>query len=308
LRIAVMGSGGVGGYFGARLARGGADVVFIARGAHLEAMRNHGLRIENENEPIELPEVNATDDPSSIGLVDLILFAVKLWDTETAAKSLLPAIGPETGLISFQNGVQKDDMLRPIVGEAALMGGVGYVATTISRPGVIAQTGTMQRLLFGEFDGRRSKRVEDFHEACVAGGINAEISPDIRPEIWQKFVFLVALSGATTSMRMALGPIRENPQTRQFFLDLMKEVVAVGRARGIALPADYAEQRMNFADGLPRDMIASMYHDLQQGKPLELAWLSGAMVDIGSEVGVPTPVNRAVRDVLLLHAHGRTCE
>jgi 2-dehydropantoate 2-reductase len=303
-----MGSGGVGGYFGARLARGGADVVFIARGAHLEAMRNHGLRIENENEPIELPEVNATDDPSSIGLVDLILFAVKLWDTETAAKSLLPAIGPESGLISFQNGVQKDDMLRPIVGEAALMGGVGYVATTISRPGVIAQTGTMQRLLFGEFDGRRSKRVEDFHEACVAGGINAEISPDIRPEIWQKFVFLVALSGATTSMRMALGPIRENPQTRQFFLDLMKEVVAVGRARGIALPADYAEQRMNFADGLPRDMIASMYHDLQQGKPLELAWLSGAMVDIGSEVGVPTPVNRAVRDVLLLHAHGRTCE
>jgi ketopantoate reductase len=123
--------------------------------------------------------------------------------------------------------------------------------------GVIAQTGTMQRLLFGEFDGRRSKRVEDFYRICVAGGINAEISPDIRREIWQKFVFLVALSGATTSMRMALGPIRENPRTRQFFLDLMKEVVAVGRARGIALPADYAEQRMNFADGLPRDMIAS---------------------------------------------------
>ena len=308
MRIAIMGSGGVGGYFGARLARGGADVVFIARGAHLEAMRKHGLRIENEHEPIELPKVNATDDPSSIGRVDLILFAVKLWDTESAAKLLLPALGPGTGLISFQNGVQKDDMLRPIVGEAALMGGVGYVATAISRPGVIAQTGTMQRLLFGEFDGRRSKRVEDFHRACVAGGINAEISPDIRREIWQKFVFLVALSGATTSMRMALGPIRENPLTRQFFLDLMKEVVAVGRARGIALPADYAEQRMNFADGLPLDMIASMYHDLQQGKPLELAWLSGAVVDIGAAVSVPTPVNRAVRDVLLLHAHGRACE
>ena len=303
-----MGSGGVGGYFGARLARGGADVVFSARGAHLEAMRKHGLRIENEHEPIELPKVNATDDPSSIGKVDLILFAVKLWDTESAAQLLLPALGPGTGLISFQNGVQKDDMLRPIIGETALMGGVGYVATAISRPGVIAQTGTMQRLLFGEFDGRRSKRVEDFHEACVAGGINAEISPDIRREIWQKFVFLVALSGATTSMRMALGPIRENPLTRQFFLDLMKEVVAVGRARGIALPADYAEQSMNFADTLPHDMIASMYHDLQQGKPLELAWLSGAVVDIGLTVGVPTPVNRAVRDVLLLHAHGRACE
>ncbi|MGA7427050.1 MAG: 2-dehydropantoate 2-reductase N-terminal domain-containing protein [Rhodoplanes sp.] len=177
MRIAIMGSGGVGGYFGARLAKGGADVVFIARGPHLEAMRKHGLRIENEHEPIELPKVNATDDSSSIGRVDLILFAVKLWDTESAAKSLLPAIGPDTGLISFQNGVQKDDMLRPIVGEAALMGGVGYVATAISRPGVIAQTGTMQRLLFGEFDGRPSKRVEDFHRACVAGGINAEISP-----------------------------------------------------------------------------------------------------------------------------------
>lgn len=164
MRIAVMGSGGVGGYFGARLARGGADVVFSARGAHLEAMRKHGLRIENEHEPIELPKVNATDDPSSIGRVDLILFAVKLWDTESAAQLLLPAIGPETGLISFQNGVQKDDMLRPIIGETALMGGVGYVATAISRPGVIAQTGTMQRLLFGEFDGRRSKRVEDFQK------------------------------------------------------------------------------------------------------------------------------------------------
>ena len=305
MRIAIMGSGGVGGYFGARLAKGGADVVFIVRGPHLEAMRKRGLRIENEHEPIELPKVNATDNPSSIGRVDLILFAVKLWDTESAAKSLLPAIGPDTGLISFQNGVQKDDMLRPIVGEAALMGGVGYVATAISRPGVIAQTGTMQRLLFGEFDGRPSKRVEDFHRACVAGGINAEISPDIRREIWQKFVFLVALSGATASMRMPLGPIRENPLTRQFLLDLMKEVVAVGRARGIALPADYAEQRLNFADGLPRDMIASMYHDLQQGKPLELAWLSGGVVDLGTAADVPTPVNRAVRDILLLHANGR---
>ena len=300
-----MGSGGVGGYFGARLAKGGADVVFIARGPHLEAMRKHGLRIENEHEPIELPKVNATDDSSSIGRVDLILFAVKLWDTESAAKSLLPAIGPDTGLISFQNGVQKDDMLRPIVGEAALMGGVGYVAAAISRPGVIAQTGTMQRLLFGEFDSRRSKRIEDFHRVCVAGGINAEISSDIRREIWQKFVFLVALSGATASMRMSLGPIRENPLTRQFFLDLMKEVVAVGRAHGIALPADHAEQRLNFADSLPRDMIASMYHDLQAGKPLELPWLSGGVVDLGAAAGVPTPVNRAVRDVLLLHARGR---
>lgn len=305
MRIAVMGSGGVGGYFGARLVKGGADVVFIARGAHLAAMRQHGLRIENDREPIELSKIDVTDDASRIGRVDLILFAVKLWDTEAAARSLLPAIGPDTGLISFQNGVQKDDMLRPIIGDAALIGGVGYVATAISKPGVIAQIGTMQRLLFGEFDGRVSKRIEDFHQVCTAGGINAEISPDIRREIWQKFVFLVGLSGATTSMRMPLGQIRDNPLTRQFLLDLMKEALAVGCAHGIALPADYAEQRLAFADGLPHDMIASMYHDLQAGKRLELPWLSGGVVDLGAAVGIPTPMNRAVRDILLLHAQGR---
>lgn len=303
MRIAVMGSGGVGGFFGAKLAKAGADVTFVARGAHLEAIRSHGLRIESEYEPIDLPKVKATGDPSSIGKLDLVLFAVKLWDTRSAAESLLPSIGPDTAVISFQNGVQKDDMLRPIVGDAALMGGVGYVATAISRPGVIAQTGPMQRLLFGEYDGRRSKRVEEFHRACLAGGINAEISADIRLEIWQKFVFLVALSGTTASMRKAIGPIRENPLTRRFFLDLMKEVVAVGRAHGVALAEDYAEQRMSFADGLPHDMIASMYHDLQAGKPLELPWLSGGVVDLGEAVGVPTPANRAVRDILLLHAH-----
>jgi 2-dehydropantoate 2-reductase len=305
LRIAVMGSGGVGGYFGARLAKGGADVVFIARGAHLDAMRKHGLRIENDREPITLPHVDVTDDAGSIGEVDLILFAVKLWDTETAARSLLPSIGPATALISFQNGVQKDDLLRRVVGDDVLMGGVGYVATAINRPGVIGQTGTMQRLLFGEFDGRHSKRVEEFHRACVSGGINAEISPDIGREIWQKFVFLVALAGTTASMRAPIGKIRENPLTRQFLLDLMKEVVAVGRARGVALPADFAERRLEFADGLPPDMIASMYHDLQAGKPLELRWLSGGVVDLGEEMGVATPMNRAVRDILLLHEAGR---
>jgi len=299
-----MGSGGVGGYFGARLQMGGADVTFIARGAHLQAMKECGLSIESEHEPIRLPKVKATDDPAAIGPVDLVLFAVKLWDTEKAAQSLLPIMGPDTGLISFQNGVQKDDILRPIAGAGVVMGGVGYVATAISRPGVIAQTGTMQRLLFGEFDGRRSRRAEAFLAVCKSGGINAEISPDIRREIWQKFVFLVGLSGTTASMRLPIGPIRENSFTRQFLLDLMKEVVAVGRAQGVALPEDFAEQRLAFADGLPADMIASMFHDLKEGKPLELRWLSGGVVDLGAKVGVPTPVNRAVRDVLMLHAEG----
>ncbi|MGD9922243.1 MAG: ketopantoate reductase family protein [Pseudorhodoplanes sp.] len=305
MRILIMGSGGVGGVFGARLARGGADVIFVARGAHLAAMRKSGLRIEGGADPIALPEANATDDPATAGRVDMILFAVKLGDTESAARMLLPCIGPETGLISFQNGVRKDDMLRPIVGDAALVGGTSYVSAAITAPGVITQTGTMQGLAFGEFDGRRSKRVEDFHEACLAGGIQSEISPDINLVIWEKFAFLASVAGTTTSMRAPVGAIRENPMTRQFLQDLMQEIVDVGRARGVTFAPDFVEKRMSFADTLPASMIASMYHDLQSGKPLELRWLNGSVVDLGAETGVPTPLNRAVRDILILHAKGR---
>jgi len=305
VRIAVMGSGGVGGFFGARLVRGGADVTFIARGAHLAAMRDHGLAIESTDESLHLPKVSVTDDPATIGPVDLVMFGVKLWDTEAAARSLLPIMGPDTALVSFQNGVQKDDLLRPIVGEAALIGGVAYVGTNISRPGVIAQKGPMQRLVFGEYDGRRSQRVEAFLAACRRGGINAEISPDIRREIWQKFVFLAGMAAVTASTRRPLGPVRSNPVTRQFFLDLMREVVAVGRAHGVAIPPDFAEQRLAFADTLHPDMTASMHHDLETGRPLELQWLSGGVVDLGAKVAVATPLHRAVRDMLILHAGGR---
>ena len=299
-----MGSGGVGGYFGARLVQGGADVTFVARGAHLAAMRANGLAIESAHETIRLPKVSATDDPRSIGPVDMVLFSVKLWDTESAAQSLLPIVGKDTGIISFQNGVQKDDTLRKIFGADAVMGGVAYMATTIGRPGVIAQTGTMQRMIFGEYDGRRSPRVEALLAAAKTGGINAELSSDIRRAIWEKYVFLVGLSGSTTSTRFPLGPIRSNSHTRQFLLDLMREAVAVGRAQGVALPEDYAEQRLAFVDGLPVDMTSSMHHDLERGRPLEVRWLSGGIAAMGAAAGVPTPNNRAVYDMLVLHADG----
>jgi len=305
LRIAIMGSGGVGGYLGARLQRGGADVTFIARGAHLAAMRENGLTIESTHEPIRLPKVNATDDPRTIGPVDIVLFAVKLWDTESAARSLLPIVGPTTGIISLQNGVQKDDLLRGIFGVPAVMGGAAYMATTIGRPGVIVQTGSFQRMVFGEYDGKRSPRAQALLDAALSGGINAEISDDIRRALWEKYVFLVAISGATTSMRMPLSPIRENPRTRQFLLDLLREAVAVGRAQGVALPEDFVEQRISFIDGLPADMRASMAHDLQRGQRLEVQWLSGGVADMGAALGVPTPANRAVYDILVLHADGR---
>jgi 2-dehydropantoate 2-reductase len=303
MRIAIMGSGGLGGYFGARLVQGGADVHFVARGKHLEAMRARGLRIEGP-QPIHVPKVNATNDPREIGVADVVMLCVKLWDTESAIEQIRPMVGPNTAIISFQNGVLKDQYLRAAFDERQLMGGVGYVATTIGEPGVILQTGPMQRLLFGEFDGSRSARGEALLAACVAGGINAELSGNILREIWQKYVFLVALSGTTTTIRKPLGPIRSNPQTRAFFLDVMREVVAVGRAHGVTLPEDYADVRMKFADDLPADMTASMHHDLERGNRLEVRWLSGGVVELGRAKGVPTPLNRAIADILALHAEG----
>jgi 2-dehydropantoate 2-reductase len=305
MRIAVMGSGGFGGYFGALLARGGADVTFVARGVHLEVMRREGLRVEGGSAQFHLEQVRATDDPHEIGPVDLVMVCVKLWDTEGALSQIRPLVGPETALVSFQNGVLKDSFLRSAYDEAHVLGGVGYVATTISRPGVIARTGPLERLIVGEFDGRRSPRVEAFHAACVAGGINAEISGDIRREIWEKFVFLVGLSATTATMRVPIGPIREHPQTRAFLLDVMREVVAVGRAHGVPLPEDYAEQRLSFADGVAPEMTSSMYHDLERGKPLEVRWLSGGVVELGREVGIEAPLNRAVADILCLRASGQ---
>ena len=305
MKIAMMGSGGVGGFFGGRLAKAGCDVSFVARGAHLAAMREHGLTIENGPQGnIHVPKVTVTDDPASIGPVDLVIFSVKLWDTEAAAKQAAPLVGPGTAILSLQNGVIKDDIMRRVFGEPAVMGGVCYVATHISRPGVIHQTGTMQRIVVGEYDGRKSKRAEELHAALAKSGVTAELSDDVRRSIWEKYVFLVGLSATTTSMRRTLGPIRSNPQTRAFLQDIMREVVAVGRAHGVALPEDYADNRMAFGDSLPADMTSSMHHDLGKGNRLEVDWLSGGVVKLGREKGIPTPCNRAVCDILALHAGG----
>jgi 2-dehydropantoate 2-reductase len=303
MRIAIMGSGGLGGYFGARLAQGGADVRFIARGKHLEAMRRDGLRIDGPV-PMHVEKVQVSDNPADFGVADVVMLCVKLWDTQQAIEQIRPMVGPQTAIISFQNGVLKDQYLRAAFDAKQIMGGVGYVATTISSPGVIRQTGPMQRLIFGEFDGSRSDRGEALLAACLAGGIQAEFSGDILREIWQKYVFLVGLSGTTTTIRKTIGPIRSNPQTRAFLLDVMREVVAVGRAHGVKLPEDYAEVRLKLADEVSPDMTSSMHHDLQRGNRLEVRWLSGGVVELGAAKGVPTPLNRAIADILALHAEG----
>ena len=305
MKILVMGSGGVGGLYGGRLASAGCDVTFVARGAHLAAMREHGLLIENATLGDTLVKsVKVTDDPASAGTPDLILFAVKLWDTEAVAKLLKPIAGPHTAVLSLQNGVVKDDILGGIFGASALMGGVAYVGTHISHPGVINQVGTLQRLVFGEYDGKKSARSEQLLAALLRAGIQAELSNDIRRTLWEKYTFLVGLSGTTASMRTTIRPVRENPQTRAFLHDLMKEAVAVGRALGVALPEDYADDRLKFADGVPATMDSSLHHDLKNGNRLEVEWLAGGVVRLGQKVGVATPCNRAVWDVLALAASG----
>ena len=306
MRVAVMGSGGLGGYFGGLLAKGGTDVSFLARGAHLKAIRRDGLRIAGGPDPLHLKNVRATDDPAEIGPVDLVMVCVKLWDTEAALEQLRPLVGPDTALVSFQNGVLKDSYLRAAYDDSQLIGGVAYVATTVSEPGVVSRTGPLQRLIVGEFDGRPSARVEAFHAAALAGGIDAEVSDDIRRAIWEKFVFLVGLSATTTTMRVPIGPIRENAQSRALLLDLMREAVAVGRAHGVPLPKDYAEHRLEFADSVSPEMTSSMHHDLERGNRLEVRWLSGGVVELANEVGIETPLNRAVADILAVHANGRS--
>ena len=215
MRIAVIGTGGVGGYFGARLTQGGSEVIFVARGAHLTALREHGLTVESKLGDVSLPKVQVTDDPSTLGPVDLVLICVKLWDTEAAAHAISAIVGPTTAVLSLQNGVQKDDVLRRILGREPLLGGICYISSTIVRPGVINHTGTVQKLVFGEYNGGRSARAEAFLEACRRGGLDVELSLEIRKAIWEKFVFLVALSATTTAIRLPLGSIRTNPRTRK---------------------------------------------------------------------------------------------
>ena len=304
MRIVIMGAGGLGGYYGARLAAAGNDVAFVARGAHLAAIRQDGLRVTSARGDLHLRDVVATDDPSTLAPADVVMIAVKLWDTDAAAEAVMPLVRPGTAVVSFQNGVNKDATLTRILGREAVIGGVGQIGVVIASPGVIAHTGTMAKLTFGELDNSRTPRIEALLATCTAAGIDAEIADDINLAIWQKFAFLVGMSASTASMRSNLGPIRANPQTLAFLHDVIQEVVVVGRALGVPLAEDFADQRMTMIQALPPQMTASMQGDLARGNRLEVPWLSGAIVEMGRQVGVPTPLNRAVSDILALYANG----
>jgi 2-dehydropantoate 2-reductase len=304
MRIAVMAAGALGGYFGARLAQGGHEVAFVARGRQLEALRAHGLRVDSPLGDVHLPDIAVTDKPAGIGPVDLVLFTVKLWDTVEAADAIKPLLGGNTAVVSLQNGVVKDDILRQALGAEHIIGGVCYIAATIAEPGVIRHSGTLAKLVFGEYDGSLSARVRQFRDACADGGIDAEISDRIEQAIWEKFVFLVGVSGTTSLARSAIGPIRSHPRSRAFLHDVMEEVVQVARVQGVALPADYADDRLAFVDQLNPSATSSMSHDLERGNRLEVDWLSGDVVERGTRLGVATPCNRAISDILSIYRGG----
>jgi 2-dehydropantoate 2-reductase len=305
MKIAVIGAGGVGGYFGAKLANGGNEVTFVARGPHLSAIQQNGLTVLSSLGDIHLDSVHAVGSIAEVEPVDLVLVAVKLWDTDEVAQALRPLTDQGAAVLSLQNGVLKDDTLRAQLPAESILGGACYISAAIRSPGVIQHSGSIQRIAFGEYAGAPSPRTHMILSALRQAMIDADISESIERVIWEKFVFLVGLSGTTTAMRQPIGVIRENKQTRSFLLDLMREVVEVGRAKGIQLAIDYAQDRLAFCDTLPATMTSSMHHDLDHGNRLELPWLSGGVVTLSNTLGVATPLNRAVSDILEPFVRGR---
>jgi 2-dehydropantoate 2-reductase len=304
MRIAAMGAGGVGGYFGARLQQAGHEVSFFARGRHLEAIRVNGLTVESAHGNAKL-KVRVFEDPGEAGVADVVLFAVKLWDTETAAERLRPVVGTHTVVIPFQNGVESIERLRKFFAQQSVMGGAAYIGTRIKAPGVIEHSGQMARLQFGPLFPSQQRAAESFLEACKTARIQAEIAPDIVKANWEKFVFLVGLSSATAIARASVGVVRADPDLRWLFEEAMRETWRVGRTRGVALADDYIESRMAFVDGLHPDMKASLLHDLEAGSKLEAPWLCGAVARMSTQQGLDAPVNRAVYAALKPYVGGR---
>jgi 2-dehydropantoate 2-reductase len=298
MRIAVIGAGGVGGAFGAAMAKAGADVTFVARGAHLKAMRENGLRIEGGRGETVIKPVQATDDPATIGPVDFVLFCVKLWDVESAGAAIKPLVGPTTAVIPLQNGIDSAERLIPILGAQAVMGGVAQISATIAEPGVIRQTGTFMRLIFGELEGGKSARGETFLTLCQKAGFDATHSDQIMTELWMKFILLATNAAITAATRTPIGILRDDPDIAALFTLASAEVAAVGRAKGIKLPGDIVETVVGFTRSAPPMMMASMAHDLIRGNRIELPWLSGKVVALGKELGVPTPVHAVLYAVL----------
>jgi 2-dehydropantoate 2-reductase len=291
MRIAIVGSGGVGGGFGAALAHAGADVTFIARGAHLAAMQKDGLRVDSVRGNTHLRPTKATSDPKAVGPVDYVIFCVKLWDVESAGEAIKPLVGKDTAVVPLQNGVCAPERLVAILGEEHVMGGVAQISATIGEPGLIRQTGTFMRMVFGELDGKKRERGEALAAMCAKAGFDSAHSDQILTELWMKFILLATNASVMATIRQPIGKIREDADIIEMMRAGYRETVNVGRARGVAIPEDAVDRTVATSMGLPAALLPSMAVDLMRGNRIELPWLSGKVVELGKQLGVPTPTH-----------------
>ena len=297
MKVVVVGAGAVGGYYGAVLAKSGEEVSLIAKGPHVKTMREKGLRVESVPGDFFLParSFRASEDPAEVGPVDLIFFSVKTYDTEAAARSLPALLGPGTAILTVQNGVDNADrILRALAPRTPpVLPGAVYIEATLKAPGHIVQSGGTRRLVFGELNGQRTQRAEAILRCLERAGVPCELVPDIEEALWAKFLFICPLSGLTAITGRGLRALLDLPETRDLFVGAIREVEAVARARGVRLSKDAFEKTLAFAEGL-QDMRSSLQKDLEAGRPLEIESLSGAMVRLGREAGVSTPIHRVL--------------
>jgi 2-dehydropantoate 2-reductase len=300
VRIAVFGSGGVGGYFGGRLAQAGESVVFVARGAHKDALLADGLRVESVAGDFQVAKVDVTDDPSAVGPVDAVLLAVKAWQVKDAARALLPLLGPETFVVPLQNGVEAADEVTEVVGSRHVVGGLCRIVSYVAAPGVVRHAGVPPRIELGERDGTRSERVSRLaHAFSQAQGVSVDVPDDIEAAVWEKFLFIAPFSGVGAVTRVPAGELRREPETRWMLEQAMSEIEAVASARGIAVRADVVPRCLGIVDSLPEDATASMQRDILEGRPSELEYQNGAVVRLGRAAGVPVPVHACLYASLL---------
>lgn len=303
MRVAVMATGALGAYFGGRLAEAGHEVHFIARGAHKNAIEQEGLRVESPLGNMHIRNANVTDDPKGVGVVDLVLFAVKLWDAEKAGELSKPLVNQDTRVLSMLNGIDSVDRLTPILGDVVCATPT-RISAVISAPGVVTHKGTFANFRCGFLDGRADARLESLVEEVKKAKVDATFSRNVRQDLWEKFIFLDGMSGATASTRQSIGPLLADPDTRALFYDLMKEVETIGLKQGIALEG-LADKSFAFAIAAPPHLKASMCEDVERGNRLELDWLQGKVVELGRKLGVPTPANEYVYKVLKLLRNGK---
>jgi len=308
MKIAIFGTGAVGGYFGGRLAQAGRQVVFIARGKHLQALQANGLKVDSINGDFTVHPVQATDDPTEAGVVDAVIVGVKAWQVPEAAEAMRPMVGPQTFVVPLQNGVDAPSQLVAVLGAEHVLGGLCGLWSFVVEPGHIRHAGVDPFVNFGELDNRASDRTEKLRQAFAQANVNVEIPPDIHVAMWRKFLFIVSTSGMGAVTRSPIGTYRELPETRKMLEQVMSEVFQLARAHNIDLPEDAVSTALAFIDGLPASGTASMQRDIMEGRPSELETQNGAVVRMAQEVGVDTPLNAFIYHSLLpmeLRARGQ---